>query len=114
MSKMYYDKLASYIDYLFKKYEHILTGEKGAELGAFIYRELGSGAFDGVPKSIANKDTASEDLKLLMKNLIYLWVVHHGETFSIISVGNAYYFVPTFMRKPLSQVYNRTTPLTDQ
>lgn len=48
-----------------------------------------------------------------MKNLIYLWVVHHGETFSIISVGCAYYFVPTFIRKPMSSLSEYNAPMSD-
>ena len=102
LSKEYHRKLGCYVDYLFKKHANCFEGDKAAELGAFIYKELGSGEYDAIPRSIAQKETAREDLKKLMKNLIYLWVVHHGETFSIISVGNAYYFVPTFMRRPLS------------
>ena len=39
-----------------------------------------------------------------MTNLAYLWVVHHGETFSFSSVSNNFYFVPSTMRKPLSEL----------
>lgn len=35
---------------------------------------------------------------------MYLWIVHHGETFSMISTNNIYYLAPTFVCKPLSYV----------
>ena len=88
---------------MFKRHAGSLTPEKSAKLGSILYRELGNGSYDGIPKSISDPATAQEQIKKIMKNLIYLWVIHHGETFSIISVGNCYYFVPTFLRKPLSQ-----------
>ena len=37
-----------------------------------------------------------------MTNLAYLWCVHHGQTFSNVSVLNNFYIAPTTMRKPLS------------
>ena len=37
-----------------------------------------------------------------MTNLAYLWVVHHGETFSFTSVSNNFYVTPSTVRKPLS------------
>ena len=36
-----------------------------------------------------------------MTNLAYLWVVHHAETFSLISVASPFYYVPPCIRKPL-------------
>ena len=39
-----------------------------------------------------------------MTNLAYLWVVHHGETFSFTSIACNFYLVPSSMRKPLSDL----------
>ena len=61
------------------------------------------GKFDGLPDSIA-EDESPDSLKKIMTNLAYLWVVHHGETFSFSSVSNNFYFVPSAMRKPLSDL----------
>lgn len=44
-----------------------------------------------------------------MTNLVYIWCVFHGQTFSNVSVFNNFYFAPTTMRKPLSAFPN--TPL---
>ena len=59
------------------------------------------GKFDGIPDSIS-KDETPESLKKIMTNLAYLWVVHHGETFSFTSVSNNFYAIPGTVRKPLS------------
>lgn len=66
----------------------------------------GNDKFDGIPESICH-DKTPESIKKILKNLAYLWLIHHGETFSIISIVNMYYFCPTFIRKPLSQFPNR-------
>ena len=42
-----------------------------------------------------------------MTNLAYLWMVHHGQTFSLVSVANSFYFVPPMLRKPLSDLTNK-------
>ena len=39
-----------------------------------------------------------------MTNLAYIWVVHHGETFSFTSVSNNFYQIPSAVRKPLSEL----------
>lgn len=117
LSKKYYDNLSVFVDYLFAKHEK--TGELDEEtylqFGKIVFSELGSGQFDAVTKDLVSEDyrKVKAALGLIMKNLIYLWVVHHGETFSIISVGSAYYFVPTFMRKPLSALSEYKEPMTD-
>ena len=61
------------------------------------------GKFDSLPDAIAEDET-SDSLKKIMTNLAYLWIVHHGETFSFTSVTNNFYFVPSTMRKPLSEL----------
>lgn len=48
-----------------------------------------------------------------MTNLAYLWVVKHGETFSLVSVSNNFYLVPPMMRKPLSEL-SSSHPLTEK
>lgn len=102
LSKEYYKNLRVYIDYIFEK--HKLSDEMFFELGRIVYQELGAGKYDKVTPDLISKDLekVKTAIKTIMKNLVYLWVVHHGETFSIVSVGSAYYFVPSFMRKPLS------------
>ena len=42
-----------------------------------------------------------------MTNLAYLWVVHHGQTFSHVSVANSFYNAPPQVRKPLSSLPDR-------
>lgn len=101
MSKAYYKKLETYIDYLFEKYESSWKGST-EKMGQFLLDQLKDkeGKFDGLPNEIA-KDPTESSLKILMTNLAYLWVVYHGETFSLLSVANAFYFVPPCIRKPL-------------
>lgn len=117
LSKEYYLKLANYVDYLFIQHASSVTDEKIVQLGKKLYDELGDKdgkRFDAIPSCIydSGPEIARETIKEVMKNLIYLWVVHHGETFSIISVGNAYFFCPTFMRKPLSALKGQKNVMT--
>ena len=74
-------------------------------MGEFLLSQMidEKGKFDGLPDSIIADETP-ESLKKIMKNLAYLWVVHHGETFSFTSVANNFYLVPCSVRKPLSEL----------
>ena len=104
MSKAYYKKLKIYIDYLFEKYEHTWAG-KTREIAEFLLRECRDerGKFDGLPNSI-DQDETPESLKKIMTNLAFIWVVRHGETFSLVSVACGFYFVPPMVRKRLSEL----------
>ena len=97
---MYYSKIETYIDYLFEK--HPSWAWRTDEVGAFIYKELGNGIMCGIPEDICF-DKTPKTLKKLMTNLVYLWVVHHSETFSMISTNNLYYMAPTFVSKSLAE-----------
>ena len=113
-SKKYYEKISFFVEYLFEKNKSSWEG-RTEELGTFIYNQLisGSSKLDGLPKEICT-DKTPNTLKKLLKNLAYLWIVHHGETFSIISVVNMYYFCPTFLRKPLSEFPNKVMSDADK
>ena len=69
------------------------------EWGQFIYEQVG--AYGVLPEHIKT-DCTLEDVKKIVCNLIYLWVVHHGQTFSNTSVLNNWYVAPSVVRKPLS------------
>ena len=71
-------------------------------MGQFLLKQLSDkkGNFDGLPNEIG-KDPTESSLKKIMTNLAYLWVVHHAETFSLISVASPFYYVPPCIRKPL-------------
>ena len=81
-------------------------------MGKFIYDQLVKDGkkMDALPESIC-KDSSPNSLKKLMTNLIFLWVVHHGQTFSMVSMNNIFYMVPTFAARPLSALPN--SPLSD-
>ena len=49
-----------------------------------------------------------------MTNLTYLWVVVHAQTFSLVSVASPFYYVPSVMRKPLSDLQKQKKPLTEE
>lgn len=78
LSKEYYRNLEVYIDYLFKK--HQLSDASFFELGRIVYNELGERKFDAVTPDLVSKDCekVKAAVKIIMKNLIYLWVIHHG------------------------------------
>lgn len=65
--------------------------------------------FYGLSKEF--NDNSIESVKKLMTNLLFIWCVTHGGTFSYLSVLNNFYFSPPNMRKPLSALPN--TPLTN-
>ena len=104
ISKLYYYKLKKYIDYLCWAHADAFSG-KTVEYGKFLYNQLGNekDRFDGIPISIC-EDYTMNSFKTIMTNLAYLWVVHHGQTFSLVSVANSFYFVPPMMRRPLSSL----------
>lgn len=58
-------------------------------------------------------DDGPESLIKIMTNLAYLWIVHHGETFSLISVSSNFYLVPPMMRRPLSDTSSIKRELTN-
>lgn len=82
---------------------------KCQKIGQQIYDEVHGGEFNALSDEIC-RDETPETLKKLMLNLAYNWCVHHGETFSLISVGCNYFLVPSLMRKPLSHLGDK--PLT--
>lgn len=130
MTQRYYDKLRSYIDYLFEKYgDQIkgreeefwryligqLTGKKGdykLDSGIAGYAEAQKLKLDSLPENIKGSDNF-ENLKRLMTNLAYVWTVIHAETFSMISVSCTFYTAPPLVPKPLSTLKNHKTPLTE-
>lgn len=79
-------------------------------MGRVLFEELGNGSFDGIPKSICEDETP-DSLKKIMTNLAYLWVVDHSQTFAVTSVANNFYFVPSAVMKPLSDLGK--TPMSD-
>ena len=102
MSRAYHRKIKTYVNYLL--YRHRGDWENKIErIYAFLFEQLGtkSERFDGFPESVL-ADQTWESLSTIMTNLAYLWVVHHGETFSLVSVASNFYLVPPMMRKPLS------------
>lgn len=48
-----------------------------------------------------------------MTNLAYLWVLHHGETFSLVSVCCNFYFVSPMMRKSLESLNKYQEEMTN-
>lgn len=77
-------------------------------MGKFILDQVKDkkGKMDALPFEIS-EDKSPKSMKKLMTNLAYLWIVHHGETFSLVSVANSFYFVPPMLRKPLSSLGNK-------
>jgi hypothetical protein len=43
----------------------------------------------------------SEDLKKLLKNIMFCWVGYHAHTFATIVLGNYWHFRPSIVKKPL-------------
>ena len=71
------------------------------------------GKMDALPLSI-HEDETPNTLRKIMTNLAYLWVVVHAQTFSLVSVACPFYYVPSVMRKPLSDLWKLKKPLTDK
>ena len=114
ISKAYYKKVETYIDYLFEKHKASWAG-KTERIGTLLFNQLqdSRGKFDSLPVEVTQDEDCSS-LKKIMTNLAFSWIVFHGQTFSLVSVSSNFYFVPSMMSKPLSALESREITSEDK